>query len=375
MLYRGRGIIAVIKEESHGQETRRRPEAGTSRKAGALLPAGYEELLGQLKERIRSARLRASLAANREMVLLYWQIGRDILARQAQKGWGAKVIDRLAADLHQTFPDMTGLSPRNLKYTRAFAAAWTDEPIVQQAAAQIPWFHNCVLLDKVKDPHERLWYARATVEHGWSRAVLVHWIESDLFRRQGKATTNFVKSLPAPESDLAREILKDPYKFEFLAMAGDVEERALQKGLLEHIHQFLIELGAGFAFVGQQYRIEVGGEDFFVDLLFYHLKLRCYIVIDLKMTPFKPEYAGQMNFYLSAVDDLLRHPDDRPSIGIILCKAKNQVVAEYALRDLSKPVGVSTYITKLVESLPPAFRGSLPDPRELEAEPEEDDED
>jgi predicted nuclease of restriction endonuclease-like (RecB) superfamily len=285
------------------------------------------------------------------------------------------VIDRLAADLHQTFPDMTGLSPRNLKYMRAFAAAWPDEPIVQQLVAQIPWGHCVRLLDYVKDRDECEFYIRKTIENGWSRAVLVHWIESDLYGRQGKATTNFVRSLPAPESDLAREILKDPYKFEFLAMAGDVEERALQKGLLEHIHQFLIELGAGFAFVGQQNRLEVGGEDFYVDLLFYHLKLRCYIVIDLKMTPFRPEYAGQRNFYLSAVDDLLRHPDDRPTVGIILCKAKNQVVAEYALRDLAKPVGVSTYITKLVESLPPAFRGSLPDLQELEAELEEDDED
>ncbi len=179
-----------------------------------MLPKGYQELLGQIKERIRSAQLRAGLAVNHEMILLYWQIGRDILQRQAQEGWGAKVIDRLAADLHRAFPDMTGLSPRNLKYMRAFATAWPDEPIVQQAAAQIPWFHNCVILDKIKDPKERLWYARATVEHGWSRAVLVHWIESDLYRRQGKATTNFVKSLPSPESDLAREILKDPYSFE-----------------------------------------------------------------------------------------------------------------------------------------------------------------
>jgi predicted nuclease of restriction endonuclease-like (RecB) superfamily len=344
------------------------PKPAHTEKTTALLPEGYEELLGQLKERIRSAQIRAGLAVNREMVLLYWQIGRDILQRQAQQGWGAKVIDRLAADLHRAFPDMTGLSPRNLKYMRAFAAAWPDEPIVQGPLAQITWYHNIALLEKLRTEAERLWYARATVEHGWSRAVLVHWIESDLYQRQGKATTNFVKSLPSPQSDLAREILKDPYNFEFLSLAEEAEERALQKGLLDHIQQFLVELGAGFAFVGQQYRLEVGGEDFLIDLLFYHLKLRCYIVIDLKMTPFKPEYAGKMNFYLSAADDLLRHPDDKPSIGIILCKAKNQVVAEYALRDLAKPVGVSTYITKLVESLPPALRGSLPSPQELEAE-------
>ena len=203
----------------------------------------------------------------------------------------------------------------------------------------------------------------ATIENGWSRNVLVHWIESDLYKRQGKAQTNFDKTLPPPQSDLARETLKDPYKFEFLTLAEDAEERALQKGLLEHIQQFLIELGAGFAFVGQQYRLEVGGEDFFIDLLFYHLKLRCYIVIELKTTAFKPEYAGKMNFYLSAVDDLLRHPDDKPSIGIILCKAKNQVVAEYALRDLAKPVGVSSYITKLVDHAPgrPAWQPAEPE--------------
>jgi predicted nuclease of restriction endonuclease-like (RecB) superfamily len=333
-----------------------------------LLPEGYEELLGQLKERIRSAQLRAALAVNRELVVLYWQIGRDILTRQEHEGWGTKVIDRLAGDLRRAYPDMTGLSPRNLKYMRAFAEAWPEEAIVQQLAAQIPWFHNCILLDKVKDREERTWYIGKTIENGWSRNVLVHWIESDLYERQGKAWTNFEKTLPPPQSDLARETLKDPYKFEFLSITGDAEERALQKGLLEHIQQFLIELGAGFAFVGQQYPLEVGGEDFFIDLLFYHLKLRCYVVIELKTTAFKPEYAGKMNFYLSAVDDLLRHPDDKPSIGIILCKAKNHVVAEYALRDLAKPVGVSSYITKLVEALPASLRGSLPSPKELEAE-------
>jgi predicted nuclease of restriction endonuclease-like (RecB) superfamily len=206
------------------------------------------------------------------------------------------------------------------------------------------------------------------MEHGWSRNVLVHWIDSDLYQRQGKAQTNFERTLPDLQSDLARETLKNPYSFEFLTIAGDAAERELERGLVAHIRQFLIELGAGFAFLGQQYRLEVGGEDFYIDLLFYHVKLRCYIVIELKTTSFKPEYAGKLNFYLSAVDDLLRHPDDKPSIGIILCKSKNEVVAEYALRDLAKPVGISSYITKLVESLPPALRGSLPSPEELEAE-------
>jgi predicted nuclease of restriction endonuclease-like (RecB) superfamily len=337
-----------------------------------LLPDGYVELLGGIKERIRSAQLRASLAVNCEMVLLYWQIGREILGRQEQEGWGTKVIDRLATDLRRFFPDMTGLSSRNLKYMRAFAAAWPEEVIVQQLVAQIPWGHNVRLLDYVKSHTEREWYIKKAIESGWSRSVLVHWIESDLYERQGKAQTNFERTLPALDSDLARETLKDPYSFEFLTLADDAEERALQKGLLEHIQRFLVELGAGFAFVGQQYPLEVGGEDFFIDLLFYHLKLRCYIIVELKTTPFKPEYAGKMNFYLSAVDDLLRHPDDKPSIGIILCKGRNRVVAEYALRDLAKPVGVSSYITRLVESLPPALRGSLPSPKELEAELQKD---
>ncbi len=333
-----------------------------------LLPVGYAELLGQIKERIRSAQLRAVTAVNRELVLLYWQLGREILTRQEKEGWGAKIIDHLAIDLRRSFPEMTGLSPRNLKYMRAFGEAWSDEAIVQAVLAQITWYHNITLVEKLKTEQQRLWYARAAVEHGWSRNVLVHWIESDLFERQGKATTNFTRSLPPPQSDLAAELLKDPYNFEFLTLAEDAQERALQEGLLRHIQHFLVELGAGFAFVGQQYPLEVGGEDFFVDLLFYHLQLRCYVVIELKTTAFKPEYAGKMNFYLSAVDDLLRHPDDKPSIGIILCKAKNRVIAEYALRDVAKPVGVSSYITKLVESLPPSLRDDLPGPEELEAE-------
>jgi predicted nuclease of restriction endonuclease-like (RecB) superfamily len=351
----------MAKKKSETKPPDQVPEAG-------LLPEGYEAFLSELKERIRSAQLRATLAVNREMLLLYWRTGRDILARQKEHGWGAKVIDRLSQDLRREFPGVEGFSSRNLKYMRAFAQAWAEEPIVQEALAQITWYHNLTLLEKVKRPEERLWYARKIVENGWSRNVLVHWIESDLYERQGKAQSNFGKTLPAPQSDLARETLKDPYKFEFLALAAEAEEKELEDGLLAHIRKFLIELGAGFAFVGQQVRLDVGGEDFYIDLLFYHLKLRCYVVIELKTTAFKPEYAGKMNFYLSAVDDLLRHPDDQPSIGIILCKAKNQVVAEYALRDLTKPVGVSSYVTKLVESLPAAFRGSLPSPKALAAE-------
>ena len=355
-------------------------------RAGDLLPEGYEEFLGELKERIRTARLRASLAANRELIELYWHIGRSVVEKQKTSGWGHAVISHLGDDLQKAFPGESGFSRTNVYRMRALFLAYqgaekTVPQLVGQisdtglplAVAELPWGQNVVLIEQIKDLRERLWYARATFEHGWSRAVLVHWIESDLYKRQGKAQTNFAKTLPALQSDLARETLKDPYKFSFLTIAEDAEERELERGLVAHIRQFLIELGAGFAFLGQQYRLEVGGEDYYLDLLFYHVKLRCYIVIDLKSTPFKPEYAGKMNFYLSAVDDLLRHPDDRPSIGIILCKTKNEVVAEYALRDLAKPVGISSYVTKLVESLPPALRGTLPSPKALEAELRRDD--
>jgi predicted nuclease of restriction endonuclease-like (RecB) superfamily len=249
---------------------------------------------------------------------------------------------------------------------RAFAEAWPDDPFVQQVAAQMPWFHHCVLLDKVKDRPEREWYIRATVEHGWSRNVLVHQIESGLYHRQGKALTNFDRTLPAPQSELAQQILKDPYNFDFLTLGPDAHERELERGLIEHVRAFLLELGVGFAFVGSQYPLEVGGEEFRLDLLFYHVRLRCFVVIDLKMSDFRPEFAGKMNFYLSAVDDLLRHSDDQPSIGVILCKSRNRVIVEYALRDTSKPIGISEY--QLTAVLPEELRGSLPTIEDLEAE-------
>lgn len=346
-----------------------------------LVPQAYETFLAELKERIQTARLRAAVTVNRELITLYWQIGRDLVERQKAHRWGKSVVEQLARDLQSEFPGMSGFSPRNVWRMRAFYLAYTEEvrklprPVAEldgenlpQPVAEIPWGHNADLLDKVKDPTARIFYARQTVENGWSRSVLVHWIESDLYQRQGKASTNFEKTLPALQSDLARETLKDPYKFEFLTLAKEAAEKELEAGLLGHIRKFLIELGAGFAFVGQQVHLDVGDEDFSIDLLYYHLKLRCYVVINLKATKFKPEYAGKMNFYLSAVDDLMRHADDQPSIGIILCKAKDEVVAEYALRDLTKPVGVSSYVTKLVESLPPDLRGALPSAEQWEQE-------
>jgi len=327
---------------------------------------GYDQFLDDLKARIRSAQIRAALAVNRELVLLYWSMGRDILARQQEQGWGAKVVERLASDLRRAFPEMKGFSRTNLLYMRAFAEAWPDEEFVQQVAGQLPWFHQCTLLDKVKDRDQRLWYIQAAQEFGWSRNVLVHQIETRLFERQGKAVTNFARTLPAPQSDLAQQILKDPYNFDFLTLGQDAEERALERGLLEHIRRFLMELGAGFAFVGSQYLLNVGGEEFYLDLLFYHLKLRCFVVIDLKMGKFLPEYAGKMNFYLAAVDKQLRHENDAPSVGLILCRTKNRLIAEYALRNVGTPIGVSEF--QLVESLPETLQGSLPTVEQLELE-------
>lgn len=334
--------------------------------SSASLPVGYEEFLRDLKARIRHAQIRAALSVNRDLVLLYWQIGRDILQRQQQQGWGAKVIDRLSADLRRAFPAMKGFSPRNLKYMRAFAEAWPDEQFVQELLAQITWYHNIAILEKISTPAEREWYIRKTIEHGWSRNILALQIETRLFHRQGKAVTNFTRTLPPPQSELAEQLLKDPYNFDFLTLHDEAVERDLERELVKHIRAFLLELGVGFAFVGNQYRIEVGGEDFYIDLLFYHLHLRAFVVIDLKMKSFKPADAGQMNFYLSAVDDLLRHAGDQPSIGIILCKTKNRFVAEYALRDVQKPIGVSDF--QLTSALPERLQGSLPTIEELEAE-------
>jgi predicted nuclease of restriction endonuclease-like (RecB) superfamily len=328
---------------------------------------GYKEFLIALKERIYHAQIKAAISVNRELILLYWQIGLEIQQRQQQQGWGAKVIDQLAKDLKAEFPEIKGFSARNLKYMKAFAEAYPDESIVQQVVAQIPWGHNLRILEAIKDQNQRLWYAQKTIEYGWSRNILVHHLETKLYHRQGHAITNFSHALPTPQSDLAQQVLKDPYNFDFLTLSSEAREKDLERALIRHIREFLLEMGVGFAFVGSQYHLKVVGEDYYLDLLFYHLQLRCYIVIDLKMTPFEPEYSGKMNFYVSAVDDLLKHPDDRPTIGIILCRGKNnKAVVTYALRDLNKPIGVSTY--QIRESIPENFQGSLPTVEQLEAE-------
>lgn len=319
-----------------------------------------------LKERIRAAQVRAALAVNQELICLYWTIGREILERQKEQGWGSQVITQLAKDLSCEFPDMKGFSTRNLKYMRAFADAYPDESIVQQLVAQIPWGHNVRLLDTIKDAEERLWYVQKTIENGWSRNVLLMQIESRLYQRQGGAVTNFARTLPNPQSDLAQTLIKDPYHFDFLSLANNAQERDLEKALVEHIRDFLLELGTGFSFVGSQYHLEVGGEDFYIDLLFYHLQLRCFVVIDLKMGDFRPEFSGKMNFYVSAIDNLMRHPSDSPTIGMILCKTKNKTIAEYALQDVNKPIGVSTH--RIGSELPEPLKESLPSVEQLEME-------
>ncbi|WP_121120189.1 PDDEXK nuclease domain-containing protein [Croceibacterium ferulae] len=323
----------------------------------------YGQLLDTLKERIRSSRLRAALAVNEELILLYWGIGCDILVRQDSAGWGAKIVDRLSADLKRDFPEMTGFSPRNLKYMRALAEAFPDREIVQQVIAQLPWGHAITLIEAVKDPAQRIWYGEQARLHGWSRKVLSHQVGSGLFDRQGKAITNFARTLPAPQSDLAQALIKDPYSFDFLGLGPDISERELERSLLEHLRSLILELGKGFAFVGSQYHLEVADHDYYLDLLFYHLHLRCYVVVELKIEEFKPEFAGKMNFYLSAVDDLLRHVDDAPTIGIILCQGKNAVVVEYALRASVKPMGVAEYT--LSEALPAPLQAALPTAEDL----------
>ncbi len=274
----------------------------------------------------------------------------------------------MAKDLKVVFPKMTGLSARNILYMKQFAESYPDFTITQQVVAQIPWGHNVILMDRIKDVKKRLWYVNKTVENGWSRNVLETWIDSDLYSRQGKAITNFKTTMPKAQSDLANEMLKDPYHFDFLTMQEDADEREIEDGLVTHMQKLLTELGIGFAFIGRQYKIEVDGDEFFLDLLFYHYKLRRFIVVELKNTPFKPEYAGKMAFYLAAVNATLKHPDDEPAIGMILCRSGKRLMIEYSLSDTKKSIGVATYKTKLAESLPKAFKDSLPSVEQIEAE-------
>lgn len=331
-----------------------------------LLHPEYQQLLTDLKARVATSRYKAALSVNQELTLLYHHIGRTILSAQEQEGWGAKVIDHLSKDLQSAFPDMKGFSVRNLKYMRKFAQEYPDTAFGQAPLAQLGWYHIVTLMDKVPDKKTRLFYIHQAVDQGWSRNRMVSQIETALHSRQGQAISNFQQKLPSPQADLAQDLLKNPYIFDFLSIGQEAHEREVEKSLVLHMEKFLLELGAGFAFVGRQYHLEVAGEDFYIDLLFYHLKLRCFVVLELKDQDFKPEYAGKMNFYLSAVDDLLRYEADQPTVGLILCKTKNNVLAEYTLRDMAKPIGLAEY--RLTESLPENLKTALPSIEELEAE-------
>jgi len=335
---------------------------------GGEMPADYAAWLGEIKTRIQGERLRLVLASNSVMVMLYWDIGRRILQKQAEQGYGARVIDRLAADLRDAFPEMKGFSPRNLKYMRAFAAAWPDREVVQGALAQVTWYHNLTLLEKLDQAEDRLWYAARTVEHGWSRNVLAVQIDSRSHLRHGKAQNNFPTTLPPHESDMAAQVFKDPYLFDFLGTATPRREAELEQGLVEHIQKFLLELGQGFAFVGRQVHLEIGDDDFYLDLLFYHLKLRRYVVIELKARKFAPGDGAQLGMYMTAVDRLLAHPDDKPTLGLLLVRERNRVLVEYALGGSTQPISVAEWETQLTRALPSELQGSLPTIEEIEAE-------
>lgn len=366
-----------------------------------VIKSDFSSLLADVKGRIQTAQTRAMLAVNTELVRLYWDIGRIINERQKKEGWGAAVIPRLARELHNELPDLKGFSERNIGRMIAFFREYPEpdsilpqpvakipvheklpQPVaklfpaskVPQAVAQmsdsllwsIPWAHHVILMDKVLDISIRRWYMEQTIANGWSRNILAIQIEAGAHLRQGKAVSNFAALLPPPQSDLAQQALKDPYIFDFLTLAEPFQERELETGLVRHLEKFLLELGQGFAFVGRQYRLDVGDEDFYIDLLFYHLRLRAFVVIDLKKGKFKPEYAGKLNFYCNVVNDRLKHPTDQPTIGLILCQQHDRLLAEYSFAGIDKPIGISTYA--LTRALPRGLRSALPTIEEIEAE-------
>lgn len=351
------------------------PAMGIANAAAAQAPGDYGQLLDALKRRIQVAQVKAKLAVNRELIQLYWDIGREVAKRQETEGWGSAAIERLSRDLRSAFPEAQGFSPRNLWRMRALYLSYScsremlpavDAGILPQAVAEIPWGHNIVLLEKLREPEERLWYARKITEHGWSRSVLVHQIDTRLHARSGTAVTNFDRALPTGQTDLVRELLKDPYHFDFLQIGPAIQERDLERALLANVRDFLLELGVGFALVGSQYHLEVGGQDYFVDLLFYHISLCRYVAVELKAGAFTPEDAGKMNFYLTAIDEQLqKHEGQEPSIGLILCREHNRVVAEYALRGIDKPIGVAEF--RLTERLPDSLARDLPSVQQIES--------
>lgn len=327
----------------------------------------YLAFIQDIKQRIQGAQIKASVAVNQALLHLYWELAERIVAKQQESAWGDGFLLQMSRDLQAEFPDLKGFSLRNLKYMRQWFQFWSVAPAIgQQLVAQIPWGHNLVIISKIKTTEQALFYVQKTIQNNWSRVVLTHQIESGLYLREGKAVTNFKATLPEPHSDLARQMLKDPYHFDFLMLKERHDEQELENALIEHITRFLLELGAGFSYLGRQYKLEVDGDEFFIDLLFYHVRLHCYVVVELKTVKFKPEFAGKLNFYISAVDEILKAEQDNPTIGILICKSKKDTVVEYALRNINKPIGVSEYT--ITQNLPEELKSSLPSIEEIEAE-------
>ncbi len=338
----------------------------------------YRDWLKELKQKVRQAQIKAAVKVNTTLLEFYWELGTDIVEKQKSASWGSGFLKQLSKDLTAEFPDIKGFSEVNLSFIRRWVAFYKkhdtnfvttcdeiSKKIIPQLT-QIPWGHNRVIISKCKSKEQALFYVNKTIENGWSRSVLTHQIESQLYKRQGKAITNFAKTLPSSQSDLAGELIKDPYNFDFLSLREDYNERELESALLDHITKFLLELGSGFAFVGRQKALQVGEREFFIDLIFYHTKMQCYVVVELKTVDFEPEFAGKLNFYIKAIDEKIKTERDNSTIGILICKSKDKTVVEYALSDIYKPMGVSEY--QLIQSLPDYLKSSLPSIEEIEAE-------
>lgn len=332
------------------------------------MPVWYGEMLNNIKLLVANGRRQIMWTANVQMSMMYYQIGKDILQRQSAEGWGSKIVDRLSVDLKKAFPEMNGFSPRNLKYMRRFAEVWPDESIVQRCVAQLPWRHNICLMEKVKEPNRRLAYAMSAIEHGWSKTILEMQLDNYTLERTGKLPTNFDKTLPDVQSDMVQQMFKDPYLLDFTGADAKSREKDIEDGLANHITQFLLELGQGFSFVGRQVHLEMAGHDYYIDMLFYHLRLRCFVVLELKAVPFDPGMMGQLSFYQSVVDETLRHETDGKTIGLLLVKSKDETVVKYSLEGISKPIGVASWETELGNDIADKWKSALPTIEELEQE-------